>query len=173
VTTIIVLADCHIHPGGGPSWSEAALAAFSGADLFLTLGDMGEASGLEALAALAPVKGVLGEDDQPSRFADGRIRLVEVDGVGIACVFNPVAEGLAISKDPLQLASPAARVAKLGAAADVLLWASTHVPDLGRHDGLLTVNPGSATYPDGGTAASFARLTVDAGEAKAEIVGLG
>jgi putative phosphoesterase len=172
VTNIVVLADCHIHPGGGPNWADATLAALAGADLILTLGDMGEAVGLEPLAAIAPVQGVMGADDQPGSYVQGRTRLVEVGDVKIACVFDPVAEGLASSKEPLKLASPEARATVIGGEADVLLWASTHVPDVGHQDGVLTVNPGSATLPDKGSAASFARLTVAAGKVSAEIVNL-
>ncbi len=172
MTTIVVLADCHIHPDGGPDWTGATLAAFAGADLILTLGDMGEAVGLEPLAAIAPVQGVMGVDDQPGAHVEGRTRLLTIDGVAIGCVFDPVAEALASSKEPLKLASPEARRLILGGAADVLLWASTHVPDVGRQDGVLTVNPGSATLPDGGSAASFARLTVAGGAVSAEIMSL-
>jgi len=62
--TIAVVADCHIHPPR-IAFPEAALEAMSGADLIVTLGDMGETSGLDQLAAIAPVVGVLGGDDQP------------------------------------------------------------------------------------------------------------
>jgi hypothetical protein len=39
---IVVLGDCHIHPAKGVDWPLLALDAFKGADLFVTLGDMGE-----------------------------------------------------------------------------------------------------------------------------------
>lgn len=172
VPNIVVLADCHIHPGGGPDWTETALAAFAGADLILTLGDMGEAVGLERLAAIAPVEGVMGADDQPSLHIEGRTRLLTIDGAAIALVFDPVAEGLATSSAPLALASAEDRMRKLGGAADVLLWASTHVPEVGRQDGVLTVNPGSATLPDQGSVPSFARLSVVDGQVSAKIVSL-
>lgn len=172
MTRIAVLADCHIHPGGGSDWNESILAALAGVDLIVTLGDMGEAIGLERLAEIAPVKGVMGADDQQSPHTQGRSRLLSIDGVSIALVFDPVAEGLATSKDPLQLVSPQARAAKLGGEADVLLWASTHVPDIGRENGVLTLNPGSATLPDGGAAPSFGRLTVANGQTVPEIVSL-
>jgi predicted phosphodiesterase len=72
----------------------------------------------------------------------------------------------------LALADVDVRSQILGGATDVLLWASTHVPEIGRQDGVLTVNPGSATLPDKGSAASFARLTLEGGQVSAEIVSL-
>jgi putative phosphoesterase len=170
VTKIVVLADCHVHPGGGPNWTEAALAAFAGADLILTLGDMGEAVGLEALAAIASVQGVRGADDQASPYVDGRTRRLTIGDVAIGMVFDPVAEGLATASAPLALADADVRSQILGGATDVLLWASTHVPEIGRQDGVLTVNPGSATLPEKGSAAGFARLAVADGMVSAEIV---
>ena len=62
--TLIVLADCHIHPAQGIDWPQAALDAFGDADLFVILGDMGERAGLDALATLAPIVGVRGRDDE-------------------------------------------------------------------------------------------------------------
>ena len=81
--SIVVLADCHIHPGDGIAWPATALAAFAGADLIITLGDMGEASGLAALAAIAPVLGVRGADDQDNPYISGTVRLLDAGGVAI------------------------------------------------------------------------------------------
>ncbi len=167
--SIVVLADCHIHPSNGISWPPAALAAFGGADLIITLGDMGEASGLTALAAIAPVVGVIGADDEENPYASGKTRLVEAGGLAIGCVFDPVAAGLASAADPLTLASDPDLERILGRRPAVLLWASTHVPSIDRRDGVLAVNPGSATLPDKGSRASYARLTIGAGTADAQI----
>src|ERR1700730_2183739 len=92
---IVVLADCHIHPADGIDWPKPALDAFAGADLFITLGDMGERWGLDALARIAPVVGVRGMDDEPDPRASGKVRLFDAGGVGIACVFDPVDAGAA------------------------------------------------------------------------------
>ncbi|MGH7023713.1 MAG: metallophosphoesterase family protein [Caulobacteraceae bacterium] len=168
--SIVVLADCHIHPGGGIDWPAVALEAFKGADFIVTLGDMGEAGGLETLAKIAPVAGVLGADDAPSPYTDGKVRVLDIGGVAIGCVFDPLEAGLASAKDPFAPAPEATLKAVLGVKPDVLLWASTHVPSVARIGGLLAVNPGSATLPDKGSAASFARLTIKDGAAAAEIV---
>ena len=169
---IAVLADCHIHPGGGINWPQPALEALAGADLIVTLGDMGEASGLDALAVIAPVKGVVGEDDQPSPHAEGKVRRPEIEGVGVVCVFDPAEAGLAISKSPLTLAADEAVDRLAGGRADVILWASTHVPSIDHAGRRLLINPGSVTLPDKGSPPGFAWLTIDDGRPSAEIVSL-
>ena len=37
---VAVLADCHIHPGGGPAFPPELFDALEGADLIVTLGDI-------------------------------------------------------------------------------------------------------------------------------------
>ncbi|HEY2482057.1 MAG TPA: metallophosphoesterase family protein [Caulobacteraceae bacterium] len=170
--SVVVLADCHIHPGNGIDWSQAALAAFAGTELIVTLGDMGEASGLAALAAIAPVVGVRGADDEDNPFTAGKTRLFTLGGVAVGCVFDPVASGLASSRDPLTLAPDRELERIFGGPAAVILWASTHVPSVQRLERRLVVNPGSATLPDKDAPASFARLTIRDGQADAEIVTL-
>ena len=168
--SIVVLADCHIHPANGIAWSPAVLGAFAGADLIVTLGDMGEASGLAALAAIAPVVGVLGADDEANPHTEGKVRLLDAGGVAIGCVFDPIATGVATAVDPLTLAPETELERIFGGRTDVLLWASTHVPSVERIGAALAVNPGSATLPDKGARASYARLTIGAGTADADIV---
>src|SRR5512146_1161934 len=128
--TVAVLADCHIHPGGGPDWTTAALDALRGCDLILTVGDMGEAAGLDRLAQIAPVVGVAGADDEPDPRTAGRLRRLSISGVTVGCVFDPKDAGLAVSADPFQPIGewPAALERAFGGPVDVLLYASTHRP---------------------------------------------
>jgi len=173
VKTIVVLADCHIHPGGGVEWDDAALAAFLGADLIVTLGDMGERAGLDALAAIAPVIGVRGADDEDDERTAPRTRVLEAGALRIGCVFDAVAAGLTNgTKSPIEVSADAATAA-FGGPIDVLLWASTHIPSIERTGGRVIVNPGSAMLPDAGAPRSFARLTLEAGAVDAEIVSIG
>jgi putative phosphoesterase len=167
---VVVLADCHIHPAADIDWPETTLEAFAGADLFLTLGDMGERQGLHALARIAPVLGVTGMDDEPDPRAAGKVRLFNIGGVGIGCVFDPVDAGAATAKEPLRPAEDKALSRVFGGAPAVILWASTHKPAVEDAKGILWVNPGSATLPSEGEAKSFARLCIDNGTAHAEIV---
>lgn len=175
VQTIAVLADCHIHPGGGPDWSPQILAALDGVDLILTLGDMGESAGLDRLARIAPVLGVRGRDDADDERAAELIRLVEVGGLALGCVFDPVGAGLATAADPFAPAEDWRELieALFDRPIDALLYASTHKPAIAEADGVLTVNPGSATLPDGmedGAPGTFARLDLGGGGVEAEIV---
>jgi putative phosphoesterase len=155
-TTIAVLADCHIHPGGGIDWPQAVLDALAGVDLIVTLGDMGE--GLGALAEIAPVMGVRGADDADDPRAAETILVLEEATHRIGCVFDPVAAGVAISKDPLVLADGETLRRVFGGRLNTLLWASTHTPSFDVLDDIMVINPGSATLPDKGSAASFALL---------------
>jgi putative phosphoesterase len=173
--TIAVLADCHIHPGGGIAWPEPALERLAGADMIITLGDMGESVGLDTLETIAPVVGVKGQDDQDDPRSAPAARLVQAGGLRIGCVFDPVEQGLAASKDPFVAADAAAEAeARLfGGPVDVLLCASTHIPSI--HDGpsRLVIDPGSVTLPTGkerGAPGTFARLVLENGKARAEIV---
>src|SRR3984893_7167288 len=169
---IVVLADCHIHPAMGIDWPVSALDAFKGADLFVTLGDMGERAGLDALARLAPVIGVHGRDDGDEPRAPPRRGVVEAGGLRTGWVFDPVEAGVALQAEP-PVWSPAEKLRQLfDGPLDALLWASTPAPSIERIDGRLQLNPGSATLPGKNAPASFARLTVAAGAIEGEIVSL-
>ncbi len=175
VRKIAVVADCHIHPAAGIDWPASALDAMAGAQLIVSLGDMGESVGLEALAAIAPVIGVAGEDDEADPRTAPRMRVIEAGGVRIGAVFDPMAAGLAVNKEPLVAVDDggAARARVFGGEVDVILYASTHDPEVHPFEGALWVNPGSVTLPNGkerGAAGAFAWLTVEGGQAKARIV---
>lgn len=170
--TLVVLADCHIHPAQGIDWPRAALDAFAGADLFVTLGDMGERAGLDALARFAPIVGVRGRDDEDDPRTAARLRVLEVAGLRIGCVFDPVEAGAALQVDPMVCASSETLERLFGVELDALLWASTHAPSIERTAGRLHVNPGSATLPGKDAPASFAKLTLASGAIDGEIVRL-
>src|SRR5260370_10776738 len=86
---IVVLGDCHIHPAKGVDWPPWALDAFKGADLFVTLGDMGEKTGLDTLARLAPVIGVRGRDDEDDPRTAARLRVLEAGGLRNRSLLGP------------------------------------------------------------------------------------
>ncbi|WP_297693777.1 metallophosphoesterase family protein [Phenylobacterium sp.] len=173
--TVAVLADCHIHPGGGPDWTDPVLRAVEGCDLILTLGDMGESAGLDRLAQIAPVVGVAGADDRPDPRTSPRLRRLQIGGLALGCVFDAQAAGLAASADPFQPAAdfPQALARAFGGPVEALLYASTHKPAAAEFGGVWAVNPGSALLPGEGAKPTFARLSVDAGRLRPEIVTLG
>jgi hypothetical protein len=168
--SIAVIADCHIHPAAGAALPASVLEALKGVDLIVTLGDMGESSGLDQLEKIAPVVGVRGVDDADDRRNAASVLVLETPGCRIGCVFDPVDAGLATAKDPIALASDEIVRKIFDGPVDVMLWASTHTPSVATADGQLLVNPGSATLPDGGSAASFALLSLGDGAPEAWIV---
>ncbi len=174
---IAVLADCHIHPGAGIDWPPGALEKLAGVDRIITLGDMGEAEELDALVAIAPLAGVLGEDDQPNEIIRTLTLTLEEGGLIIGCVFDPVIANLAESKGPFVPDADAAEAEEdlFDGPLDVLLCASTHKAEITNVGGRLTVDPGSLTLPedkDKGARGTFAKLIIEDGVARAEIVSL-
>jgi putative phosphoesterase len=172
--SIAVLADCHIHPGGGPDWTDAVLQALIGVDLIVTLGDMGEAAGLDRLSRFAPVIGVTGADDEPDPRTAGSLRRLDIGGLSLGCVFDAQAAGLAQSNDPFTPAKDwtGALASAFGGPVDALLYASTHRPAATAIAGCWAINPGSALLPAEGATASFARLGFEGGRLACEFVTL-
>ncbi|MCI3135639.1 metallophosphoesterase family protein [Phenylobacterium aquaticum] len=159
---LAVLADCHIH-GGGPQFPAALLPRLQGADLIVTLGDMGERSGLDQLEEIAPVLGVRGRDDEYDLRTHHVTRVLEGSGYRIGCVFDAQAAGLAAGCDPFVAADRSADACNrlFGGPVDVLLHANTHRADEARFGTKgSAINPGSPVLPADGAKPSFLRLKV-------------
>jgi putative phosphoesterase len=160
-TNIAVLADCHIHEGG-PQFPAALFPRLQGADLIVTLGDMGDRSGLDQLQEVAPVLGVRGEDDDDDIRTRRNVLALDGDGYRVGCVFDAKAAGLAAEVDPFVASDGAPQVCQqlFGGAVDILLYAATHRADEARFGRGSALNPGSAVLPAEGSKASFLRLKV-------------
>ena len=160
-TNIAVLADCHIHMGG-QQFPAALFPRLQGADLIVTLGDMGERSGLDQLQEIAPVLGVRGVDDDDDIRTRRSVLVLEGGGHRVGCVFDAASAGLAEHVDPFVAAKDAPRVCQrlFGGPVDILLHAATHRADEARFGGGSALNPGSAVLPSEGSRASFLRLKV-------------
>jgi predicted phosphodiesterase len=174
--TFAVIADCHIHPGGGPQFPPIVLGALQGVDLIVTLGDMGDVAGLEQLDAIAPVVGVRGEDDEDDPRTSAPLLVLTAGELAVGCVFDAKAAGLAETVEPFQAVADAPQAARrlFGREVDLLLYAATHRPGggaFGPHGQAL--NPGSAVLPAGGAGPSFAKVTLDDGAFVLEMVLLG
>jgi putative phosphoesterase len=171
---VAVLADCHIHPGGGPAFPPALFDALAGSDLIVTLGDMGEAAGLDQLAEIAPVIGVRGQDDSDDPRTDQQALVLTSGDFAIGCVFDATAGGLAISSEPFVPAPDFAEVARrlFGRDVGLLLCASTHRAGAAEAGRCLVFNPGSAVLPAEGARPSFFRLNAAGGALDGEIVHL-
>jgi putative phosphoesterase len=163
-TELAVLADCHIH-AGGPQFPAVLFEKLAGVDLIVTLGDMGEASGLDQLAAIAPVVGVRGQDDSDNPRTQAKFLVLKSGRYDLGCVFDATSSRLATSSDPFVEAPDAAEVSKrlFGAHVDVLLHASTHKPEEAKFGPRgSALNPGSAVLPAEGSSPGFLVIKVTA-----------
>lgn len=124
---------------------------FEGVDRVIHAGDIGPATLLAELEAIAPVTAVFGNTD---RF-DIRERVEEIAEIELAGRRLAVIHGH-------QLGAP--EPAGLRAAlpdADIIVYGHTHRPLVKREDGVLVVNPGSAGAPRFGQKPSVAILTLE------------
>jgi len=135
------------------------LRALAGSDLILHAGDVGGAHVLEALRQIAPVHAVCGNTDVFGAGLPARVAF-EVGGLAIH-----VSHGNEVgSPTPVRL------VQRYGA--DVIVFGHTHRPVIERIGRQLVVNPGAAGPARFHLVPSIARLVIEAGEARAELVAL-
>ena len=134
-----------------------ALAFLAGSDRIVHAGDICSPGVLEALAAVAPLTAVRGNNDRGAWAA--RLReseLVDVGGVWLYAIHD-LAQ---LDIDPI-----AAGVA-------VVVSGHSHRPLVERRDGVLFVNPGSAGPPRFSLPISVGELTIVDGAASARTVTL-
>jgi putative phosphoesterase len=137
----------------------ACAQALAGVELILHAGDVGGAHVLEALEQIAPVRAVHGNTD--------------VFGAGLPASLHVDVGGLSIHVShghELGSPTPATLAARYGA--DVIVYGHTHralVERIGRH---LVVNPGAAGPTRFRLVPSAARLVIEDGQARVEIVPL-
>jgi putative phosphoesterase len=159
-----LISDTHI-PSAIPTLWPVVREVFAGVDLILHAGDLHETSVLDWLEEIAPVRCARGNGDW--RVVDPRVdetQVLEVEGLRIG-----MTHGLWFPDGP-PLAVEIARV--FGQPLDVLVLGDTHVELIEWVDGVLVINPGSATYPHNlrvqpGT---VALLTIAQGRPQAELV---
>jgi hypothetical protein len=121
---IAVLADCHIHQDG-PQFPAALFPRLHGVDLIVTLGDMGERSGLDQLQEIAPVMGVRGRDDDADLRTHREVLVLGGDGYRIGCVFDAKAAGLVVATNP---SSQPMTPPKPARGCSVVRWTSCSTP---------------------------------------------
>jgi putative phosphoesterase len=135
-----------------------ALAALRGADRIIHAGDIGAPDVLDALAALAPVTAVRGNNDRgPWAEAIPHTQVVDAGDGALIYVIHDVAE---IDVDP----------AAGGFAA--VIAGHSHRPLNELRDGVLWFNPGSAGPRRFKLPIALGRLTIESGRARGEIVTL-
>lgn len=160
-TKIAVLAGCHGR--AGVQLPPALLPRLQGADVILTLGDMGDRSALDELEDIAPVLGVRGSDDDLDPRTNRTSLVLEGDGYRIGCVPDAVAAGLALQTHPFIPVPTLENVCcqTFGGPVDMILHAGTRRAEeaiLGPRRSAL--NPGSPVQPAGRERPSFIRLHV-------------
>jgi putative phosphoesterase len=134
-----------------------ALAALAGSEHIIHAGDIGGAAILEALARIAPVTAVRGNNDTGSWAA--RIAAAETLRLGGA-LLHVVHDVAGLRIDP----------AALGVAAVVA--GHSHKPSAVRKDDVLFVNPGSAGPRRFKLPISVGRLVIDGRRIEAELITL-
>ncbi len=134
-----------------------ATAFLRGSDRIVHGGDIGDARVLEALAAVAPVTAVRGNNDTgPWAAGVDEIEVIDVQGVRIYAIhdlvemrIDPRAEGI-----------------------HVVVSGHSHKPLLEERDGVLFINPGSAGPRRFKLPMALGELIIDAGSINARIVDL-
>ncbi|RPJ11503.1 MAG: metallophosphoesterase [Desulfobacteraceae bacterium] len=135
--------------------TESALNALAGSELIIHAGDIGEKDVLEKLKSIAPVFPVKGNMDKGA-WARG---IPGSETVNHGCVSLYILHDISrIDLDP----------AASGFSA--VIFGHTHKPFIDRQNGVLFVNPGSATQPRSNHPPSVALLTVTGGFLEARLV---
>lgn len=133
VLRVAVLADTHLRPGGR-DLPEFVLDQVRSADVILHAGDIVSSSVLERLGEHAPVRAVLGNNDDELR--DQLPERLELDLGGVV---------VAMVHDSGPRAGRAARLRRWFPAAAVVVFGHSHEPVDEEHDGQRLFNPGSPT----------------------------
>jgi len=131
-----------------------ALAALQGSQRIVHAGDIGDPRILDALAAIAPVTAVRGNNDRGA-WADAlaETELLVLEGVQVLVIHD--VKALADAHG-----------------AQVVIAGHSHQPTLERRDGVLFVNPGSAGPRRFKLPVCVGRLIVDNGHVEAEVIPL-
>jgi uncharacterized protein len=151
VHTLGVISDTHglLRP--------QALAALAGVERIVHAGDIGERGVLDALARLAPVTAVRGNNDRgPWAAGIPETEVVEIGGVSLY-VLHDVHE---LDLDP--------RAAGFAA----VIAGHSHQPRIEEREGVLYLNPGSAGPRRFRLPVSVARLTIRGGRVSARLLTL-
>ena len=150
---IVALSDTHA-PRRWRSCPPRVAAHLRGADLILHAGDVCTAGVLDELAAFAPVRAVLGNNDGPDVAAWGAPETVELDLDGLA---------VAMIHDSGQSAGRIARLRRRFPGAGLVVFGHSHIPLDQSGDGLRIFNPGSPTDRRRQPHGTIGLLTISAG----------
>ena len=130
---------------------------FKDAELIIHAGDIGSVTILPDLKAIAPVKAVYGNVDSfPLVGQLPRIDFIQAEQLTV-CLTHIVNSFKGFSFE----------LFKLKKKADIVIFGHTHHSELHEYNNILFVNPGSVSFPRGGSA-SVAMLEVNGAESKVD-----
>jgi putative phosphoesterase len=132
---VAVLSDTH-SPRFWKGCPPAVARHLVGADLILHAGDVCTADVLDELAAYAPVRVVMGNNDRPEVAAWGAPEALEFELAGLQ---------LAMVHDSGPAAGRVARLRRRFPGADLVVFGHSHIPMHLIENGLRIFNPGSPT----------------------------
>lgn len=156
-----VISDTHI-PKLAPRVPDAALRHFADVELILHAGDLSSLAVLDQLSAYAPVEAVQGNVELPEvQAALPIMREIVVGGcaIGLVHILGERAHHARNARREF----PAARV---------VIFGHSHIPYAEDADGLLLLNPGSATVRRAQPHCTVAILTITDGQPRAAILPL-
>jgi putative phosphoesterase len=159
---IVVLGDTHI-PDFAKELPSVLRPHLGRADLILHTGDVTRAFVLDELAAFAPVRVALGNNDRPDVATWGAEPVVEldVDGVRITMIHD---SGRRDGRERrLRRQFPDARV---------IVFGHSHIPVDAELEGVRYLNPGSPTWKRRQPEPTFARVTISGGQVRTRVVSL-
>lgn len=150
---VVALSDTHA-PRFWKRCPPAVARHLEGADLVLHAGDVCRAEVLDELAAFAPVRVVLGNNDGPDVAAWGAPETLDL-----------VLDGLRVSMvhDSGPASGRLARLRRRFPGADLVVFGHSHIPWDQSGDGLRVVNPGSPTDRRRQPSGTLATLDIDDG----------
>ena len=151
---VAVLSDTH-SPRFWKGCPPAVARHLTGADLILHAGDVCTADVLEELAAYAPVRVVLGNNDRPevAEWGAPETLQLKLDGLVVAMVHDSGPAGGRVAR--LRLRFPGA---------DLVVFGHSHIPMDNSEDGLRIFNPGSPTDKRRQPYGTLGELTITDGE---------
>lgn len=146
-----VISDTH---GRIPS---GVLQAFNEVDLIIHAGDIGDQAVIDQLSKIAPVVAVRGNMD----FGKWTDQLPETEMIKIGPIVLYVLHiANRMNADPVKAGFKA------------VISGHTHRPDVHKKNGVMFINPGSASYPKFGQPASAALIQIREGRLGAKLIRL-
>ena len=133
-----IISDTHGHV------PNAVHNALAGVDHILHAGDVGPMDVITELETIAPVSAVLGNTDYAIQLPQTRIETF----VGQKFLIHHIVD--------LPIPSKLVRIAIADEKPNVVVFGHTHMPCNDQHNGILFLNPGSASNPRHGSAPSVA-----------------